>query len=88
MCNSIKKHSHRLTSRVRVEFDPQDEATPAMVYGPNGTSATFFCAADVGELVGNSDDYYLNDIEINELHKLTDEAERFYQIARENSPDY
>lgn len=44
-------------SRYRVELDaseayPNDpgQGTPAMVYGPKGASATFFCALDTGEM--------------------------------------
>lgn len=49
-------------SRYYVELDsdqvyPDDpgNGTPAMVYGPGGVSATLWCAADTGELLGGSE---------------------------------
>lgn len=43
----------------RVELDPAEvfpddpgQGTPAMLYGPHGTSATFLCASDTGEIGG------------------------------------
>jgi hypothetical protein len=84
----MRKYSKYIGKNLRVTFDPKDEATPVMVYGPKGTSATFFCATDVGELTGNSDDYYLTEWESKRLCDLTDEAEEMYQLAREGSTEY
>lgn len=56
-----EKHSCPADPRYYVVLDhteayPDDpgQGTPAMVYGPHHASATFDCATDTGELMGNT----------------------------------
>ncbi len=49
--------------RYKVELDPAQvfpddpgQGTPAMLYGPRGASATFYCAEDTGELTSQDGD--------------------------------
>lgn len=86
---ALKRKVVKVSPRVKVVFEPADPDTPVMVYGMTGiretSSATFFCATDVGELTGagyDDPDYYPTEAEMEALHKLTDEAEAYYDYAR------
>lgn len=93
----MKRKSIKISPRVRVDFDPADSATPVMVYkttnGKDTHGATFFCAAETGELsafshLNPNGDYYTTEAEQEALHKLTDEAEAYYEEARKDDPEH
>lgn len=60
-------------SRV-VPEDPGSD-TPAMVYGPNGSSGTYWCACDTGEL--SYGDRQLPNSVVNWLIALLDDVDAF-----------
>lgn len=53
--------------------DDPGSGTPAMVYGPEGTSATFFCALNEGEL---------------DCHQLPDNVSRWLESMEDYVGDY
>lgn len=57
--------------------DDPGSGTPAMVYGPQGTSATFFFALDGGELGGELD-----------YHQLPSNVSRWLESMEDHVGDY
>lgn len=64
----------------RREIFPDDPGagTPAMVYGPFGKSATFFCALDTGEVSdGNGEDFDIPQSVYRKMEKAIEAVDAF-----------
>lgn len=71
-------------SRYRVELDKDEiipdnpgEGTPAMVYGPNESSGTFYAAQNEGELCCGPREHTLPDIVTRWLNDIDEEVDDF-----------
>jgi len=87
-----------ISSRVTLALDPQDPATPAIIWGQTRKaadgrtsgrfSASYDCGMNNGYLDGNDDTLVLTRAELDALGALSDTVDTYHEEARKDCPEY